>query len=130
MVVLTRVIVNRTARGATLHRRFRPIAYGLSVWEILAIALLSGFGEELLFRAFLCPLVGVVPQALIFGLAHQLPGPGRWTWIAWASLVGLVLGLLYQYVGSLSGPILAHATINAINLLYLRDNEPSSHFPQ
>ena len=70
------------------------------------------------------PWLGVLPAAAIFGLAHQIRGPSRWVWVGWASAVGLGLGALFAATGSLLGPFLAHALVNAVNLSFLRDHEP------
>jgi membrane protease YdiL (CAAX protease family) len=70
--------------------------------------------------------VGLVPQALLFGVAHaQLSGPSRWVWVAWASVVGLALGAMFELTGSLLGPMLAHGLINGLNLVYLKTHDTS-----
>lgn len=115
--------VSRSAWAQKLQAELSPLARGLSPGAVLAVAGLSALGEELLFRALLLPLVGLVPQAALFGLAHQLPGRARWIWVLWASIMGLVLGVLYRTTGSLLGPILAHAVINALNLRYMQHHQ-------
>ena len=66
-----------------------------------------------------------VPQALLFGLVHQLPGPSRWVWAGWAFGVGLVLGIIFQLTGSLLGPLAAHALVNGVNLTFLKHYDPA-----
>ena len=107
-----------------LHRQLRPIAASISLPGIAVLAVLSAVGEELFFRGLLQPWIGLVPQALLFGLAHQLPGVSRWVWVAWATLVGLALGAMFQLTGSLAGPLAAHALINGLNLAYLKRYDP------
>jgi membrane protease YdiL (CAAX protease family) len=68
--------------------------------------------------------MGLLPQALLFGLAHQMPGPSRWIWVSWALLVGLALGALYAFTGSLLGPVVAHAVVNGLNLHFLKHHMP------
>ena len=80
-------------------------------------------GEELLFRGLLVPTAGVWLAAALFGLAHQIKGPSRWVWAGWATAVGLLLGSIFALTGSLVGPLLAHAIVNAANLTYLRDHD-------
>jgi membrane protease YdiL (CAAX protease family) len=53
-----------------------------------------------------------------------MKGPSRWVWAGWATVVGLMLGAIFALTGSLVGPLLAHAVINAANLAYLRDHDP------
>jgi membrane protease YdiL (CAAX protease family) len=127
LVVLgTRLLVENVAWAKTLHRDLRPMTAQLDGLGILAIAGLSAVAEELVFRGLLQPWIGLVPQALLFGVAHaQLSGPSRWVWVAWASVVGLALGAMFALTGSLLGPLLAHAVINGLNLAFLKAHDPS-----
>jgi len=125
LVVCTRIAVTRFTWARDLHAALRPFASGMPLPAIVVIAMLSAFGEEMLFRGLLAPVIGVVPQALIFGAAHQISGSSRWVWVVWATLVGLALGAMYQLTGSLVGPLAAHAIVNACNLAYLKSYDPS-----
>lgn len=125
LVVLgTRVLVENVGWARNLHRDLRPLTLRLDAAGILAIASLSALAEELVFRGLLMPWVGLLPQALLFGVAHaQLSGPSRWVWVAWASVVGLALGAMFELTGSLLGPMLAHGLINGLNLVYLKTHD-------
>lgn len=125
VIYATRVVVVRFDWGRRLHRDLRPMARDLSLRHILPLAGLSSLGEELLFRGLLTPAIGVVLSAALFGLAHQIAGPSRWVWVGWAMLIGVGLGAIFAATGSLVGPLLAHAIMNAVNLAYLRDHDPS-----
>lgn len=124
VVVFTRVAVRRTSWARRLHQDLRPVAQQLSPSLVLLLAALSSLGEELLFRSLLVPWIGIVPQAVVFGLFHQVPGRSRWVWVAWAGIAGLVFGGIYELFGSLTGPVLSHGLINAVNLTFLRDHDP------
>jgi membrane protease YdiL (CAAX protease family) len=125
IIAFTRVTVKRFGWAQRLHAELRPVARDLTLVQILVIAGLSSLGEELLFRGLLVPTVGVVLSALLFGAAHQIKGPSRWVWAGWATAVGLMLGAIFALTGSLVGPLLAHAVVNAANLTYLRDHDPA-----
>jgi membrane protease YdiL (CAAX protease family) len=125
VVALSRLSVQRFVWAQRLHRELRPFARGLDATGIVVLALLSAAGEELLFRGLLQPWMGVWPQALLFGLVHQMPGPSRWIWVSWAFGVGLALGVLFEVTGSLLGPIAAHALVNGLNLQFLKSHEPA-----
>ncbi len=91
---------------------------------ILAIVILNGIREELLYRGLFLkkyepifrPIVSNVLQALIFSLSHTVAGRGA---IAYTSftvafvvitfLLGLALGYLMRRTDSLLGPVLFHA---------------------
>lgn len=120
---LTKWMVRRLPSARTLHEELKPLAQGLTPGIILAAAALSALGEELLFRSLLAPILGLWGQAALFGLIHQLPGRARWIWVTWASIMGALLGVLFQATGSLVGPVLAHATVNALNLRFLQHHD-------
>ena len=124
VVVSTRVMARRVRWAQHMHQELRPFVAGMSLKVIVLAALLSSIGEELLFRSLLQPHVGLVAQAVLFGLAHQMPGSSRWWWMLWAAVVGLAFGAGFEVTGSLAGPLVAHATINAVNLVFIRDHDP------
>src|SRR5262249_9187788 len=125
VVASTRVAVSRWRWAQRLRADLTPVARNLSPSGGIVLAVLSSIGEELFFRGLLAPMLGVVGQAALFGLAHQVRGQSRWVWVAWASAVGLALGLIFVLTGSLAGPLLSHALINAINLRLLRTDGSS-----
>jgi len=125
LVASTRISVERWRWARRLHADLRPVAKNLTLPSIITIAALSSLGEELFFRGFLTPFLGgVVLQAVLFGLAHQVSGPSRWVWVTWASLVGLCLGAIFALTGSLVGPIVAHAIAYGYNLTFPRNHDP------
>jgi membrane protease YdiL (CAAX protease family) len=121
----TRLLVQRTAWARALHEALRPSVKGAGDGWLFAIAVASALGEELLFRGLLVPLVGVVLSSLLFGALHQVRGEARWGWAAWATGMGLIFALLFAATGSLAGPVVGHLVINAANLRFLRDTDPS-----
>lgn len=130
IVVSTRFVVGRFAWAQRLHSELRPVAHDLTVGQIFLLAGLSSLGEEVLFRGLMTPALGVVISSVLFGVLHQVRGPSRWVWISWATVVGLVLGTIFAATGSLVGPLLAHAVVNAVNLGYLRDHDPEENSAQ
>lgn len=120
VIAFSRMASRRFHWAQRLADRLRPAASTFSAVEIVAIALSSSVAEELLFRAVLVPWLGVIPSAIAFGLAHQMSGSSRFAWMAFSAVVGAALGAVYAATGSLVGPILAHAAINAVNLAWLK----------
>ena len=97
-----------------------PATRAMTSGQIVLIALLSSLGEELLFRGLLAPYVGVVASSVLFASLHQVRGRARWLWMSFSLVVGLFVSLVYRGTGSLLGPLVAHALINALNLHHLR----------
>lgn len=88
-----------------------------TVWEWFALALVSGIGEELLFRGAIQPVLGLLPTALLFAIAHVQYGltPATLT----IFIIGLVLGHLRQRTNT-STTIFVHFGYNfALGLLSL-----------
>ncbi len=89
--------------------------------EALALALISGFSEELFFRGAVQTSWGWGWAAVIFTLMHS--GPGRvfrwWTLFAFAA--ALVFGGLTLYRGTILAAVVAHAVVNSINLRRLAE---------
>jgi membrane protease YdiL (CAAX protease family) len=123
-VLASRALSRRTAWARALHEALRPSVRDAGGVTIACMAISSGVGEELLFRGLLVPLVGVVASSVGFGLLHQMRGPSRWVWAAWAGAMGLLFALVFVVTGSLVGAVLAHVAINGANLLYIRDVDP------
>lgn len=85
----------------------------------LTLALVSGVAEELLFRGALWPHLGLAGTSLLFGLVHVLPRRALAVYPVFATLVGLLLGLLREGSGSVVPPMVAHVLVNGTNLLLL-----------
>jgi membrane protease YdiL (CAAX protease family) len=124
-IAATPAMVRRWRWARALHLALRPAVHQAGDGALLAVAIASSVGEELLFRGLLVPLVGVFVSSAAFGVLHQIRGRARWGWIGWATLMGLVFGTVFAATGSLLGPLLAHAAINHSNLRFLRDNDPA-----
>jgi membrane protease YdiL (CAAX protease family) len=120
----TRAIVQRAQWARALHAALRPAVHGAGDGRLFALAIASATGEELLFRGLLVPIVGVIASSLVFGVLHQIRGQGRWGWMVWATLMGLIFAMVFAATGSLTGPLVAHAAINHANMRFLRDNDP------
>ena len=88
----------------------------LDASETYALALISGFAEELFFRGAVQTSWGLGWATVIFTLMHS--GSGRvfrW-WTLFAFLAALVFGGLTLYRGNILAAVIAHTVVNAINL--------------
>ena len=112
----SRWVSQHTGWGRALRDEFRGVLGDLDSRQILVLALLSSFGEELLFRGVLHPRLGLLATALIFGLFHFPYRRALLPWTLFAVGIGLILGLLTDYSGSLWPAILLHFFINYFNL--------------
>ncbi len=94
---------------------YRPWIFGVA----------AGVGEELLFRAALLPLLGLIGSSVLFALAHVRTTMFAPKWIqriaylANTFVAGIVLGLLFVRVGLLAA-IGVHAIIDIVGLSAIR----------
>jgi uncharacterized protein len=119
VVVASRLVTTRSAWGRALHDDFHALLGDISGREIAILALASAIGEEVFFRGALLPWIGLVPQAVLFGLLHVGPTRRFVPWTVWALVMGLVFGGLARLTGDLGGAIAAHFTINFVNLHFI-----------
>ncbi|MCJ7557849.1 MAG: CPBP family intramembrane metalloprotease [Gammaproteobacteria bacterium] len=100
-----------------------PLFKGASTLQLAAIAVLAGLGEEMLFRGviqqalqqWLGPWAGLLLASLVFGAAHWVSR----TYMVFASLMGLYLGLLYWLSGDLLLAAIVHALYDFLALRML-----------
>ncbi|MEM4195376.1 MAG: type II CAAX endopeptidase family protein [Candidatus Anstonellales archaeon] len=81
---------------------------------ILMAVFFVPFSEELFFRAILTERMGILPSAIIFGLAHF--SYGSVVEIIGAFAIGLVFGYFYVRNKSISQNILAHVIFNLCSI--------------
>lgn len=87
-------------------------------WRLLVLLpLVSGLTEEVFFRGFLQPRLGLLPASLLFGLVHI--GYGTILQVVAPVILGLLFGALYQRTRTLWAPIAAHSSFNFFQLLLL-----------
>lgn len=108
---------------ALVVEQLGPLLATRSPVELVLLAVVAGFAEEVLFRgvvqaglARLLPEWGAVLLAgAAFGLAHFITP----AYALLAGLAGVYLGGLFWLEGSLTAPIVAHALYDVVALSYV-----------
>jgi membrane protease YdiL (CAAX protease family) len=108
---------------------YKPFKEGLltklpefSLEDIIFIAVMSGIGEEILFRGWIQTQLGIIVASVLFGLIH-IWGKEGIGYGLYAVGMGFILGYLYQFTGTpgnLWAPVLAHAVNNFLGLYALQ----------
>jgi membrane protease YdiL (CAAX protease family) len=119
IVFLSRLAVHRTEWARLLHREFRALLGPLGAGEIVCLALGSSVGEEVFFRGALLPAIGIWASSAVFALLHIGPGRRFLPWTVSAFALGAIMALVAQWLGDLGAPIVAHFTINFMNLRHI-----------
>ncbi len=107
-----------------LERTMQETIGPLSTSEIVTLAVLSGFAEELFFRGAVQSHWGVVPATILFALLHAGPGREFRLWSVFALFAGSVLGALMIWRGNLLAPAVAHVAINLFGFTRLQRAPP------
>jgi membrane protease YdiL (CAAX protease family) len=118
-VFASRFATHRFEWGRALHRDLRALLGPLHSTEILVLATASAIGEEIFFRGALLPVLGLWGSSAIFALLHIGPKVRFLPWTISSLLAGVVFGQLFLWSGDLSSAVVAHFTVNALNLRYL-----------
>jgi membrane protease YdiL (CAAX protease family) len=127
------IIVSQPCLKKVQHKYAGLIrSLNLSHGEMIFISLCAGFGEELLFRGALQPLIGLWITAVIFVAIHGYLNPLDWRMSIYGTFMVLAiaaLGYATEYLGIYSA-CLAHAAIDYVLFRFLGKPVPKSSFPE
>jgi len=127
VVFLCRLLEQHVVWASHLIHDLRNVLGDLNRKETIYLAIASGLAEELLFRGVLQPAVGIWLASAIFSCVHIGPNRSWNVWPVMAFFAGLLFGFLFQWTGALVTPIIAHVTINYLNMRSFAKNTPR-HF--
>lgn len=105
-----------------VDQQLAPMFSSLNLWQVAAISLAAGVGEEALFRWCLqgaltvslnLPLALLV-ASLLFGIAHCI----SLAYFLLTAIMGAVLGLIYFYLGPVAA-ISCHAVFDFLAILLM-----------
>ncbi len=87
------------------------------LWFYVFTAIIAPINEEILFRGFLVPRLGIVASALLFAAGHATYNSTFGIEIIAALIFGLIAGYVYKRTNSLYPSMIAHIILNASTLL-------------
>lgn len=110
-----------------LERHVAPMFAALRWWQLLLLAAAAGWGEEMLFRGLLQPLLcqwlgtwlGITLLAIVFGLAHALSR----LYFLLTVVMSLYLSWLLEATENLAVPVLVHGLYDAIALVIMQNED-------
>lgn len=116
-LILVWILIRRTLPAARrLEAELAELLGHLRTSEVVGLALLSGFAEELFFRGAVQGAWGWLPATILFALLHAGPGATFRIWTVFAAIAGSTLAALMVWRGNLLAPVVAHVVVNGINL--------------
>lgn len=101
--------------GIALPTNVAEVLGGLPTWFYVFTVFAAPVNEEILFRGFLVPRIGIVASSLVFGAVHYISYLSVVEFAA-ALAFGLVSGYILKRTKSLYPSIIGHVLINALGI--------------
>lgn len=102
--------------GVPLPTNVEDLLSGMPVYFLVFSFLVSPLNEEILFRGFLVPRIGIVLSAVVFAVPHLLTYSSV-AELAAAFVFGLASGYVFRRTRSLYPGIMAHALVNFLTII-------------
>lgn len=115
LAIIESALAPRLPQNALDNAKALEIAKSVTVLGALGLSVASAVGEEVFFRGFLQPRMGLAATAVVFALAHF--SYASVSEVVVVFLLALTLGVLYKRTGNLWAPIATHFAFNLINLI-------------
>lgn len=87
------------------------------IWALVFISIVAPFNEEIAFRGFLVPRIGIILSGLLFAILHF--GYGSISEIAVALWFGLMGGYIFKKTRSLYPTLITHILVNSVTSIAL-----------
>lgn len=116
LIVLMEFLISAfsAVTGVQLPTNVSEALTGMPVYFLLFTFLVSPIDEEILFRGFLVPRVGIIASSLLFAVLH-LTYLSVSQFVA-AFIFGILAGYFFKRYKSLYSTVLAHALVNFLTI--------------
>lgn len=117
LIMLTSFLINAFSdvTGIPLPTNVAEMLSGMPLYFFVFTFLVAPIDEEILFRGFLVPRVGVIISSLLFSIPHLLTYASASEFIA-AFVFGLLAGYFFKRYKSLYSTVLAHVLVNLLTI--------------
>lgn len=112
MIILFGMAAFSVLTGTQINSNVQQTIGGFPIWVLVFLSVIAPLNEEIAFRAFLVPRIGVIPSGIIFGVLHF--GYGSWSEIVVALWFGLTGGYVFKRTKSLYPSLITHIMVNTI----------------
>lgn len=116
--IITRVIDKDVMLGSEKYAQVEAIQYSVSLWVgLILYVIVSPIVEEIVFRGivynrmryFFGVWKAVIVSAVLFGAFH-----GNLPQCLYGMIMGIIMAVAYEYIGSFAAPLLFHMGANAV----------------
>lgn len=103
--------------NTTINTNVNLVLGSAPLWFFIFTSVIAPINEEIFFRGFLVPRIGIVVSAVIFGLLHASYNSTFGVEIIAAIIFGLIAGYVFKKSNSLYPSIVAHILLNTLAVL-------------
>ena len=117
LILLSEFIIGEftALTGIQLPTNVNIVLTGMPIYFLVFTFLIAPIDEEILFRGFLVPRVGIAGSAILFALPHLLTF-ASWSEFIAALVFGLLAGYFFKRYKSLYTTIFAHVFVNFLTI--------------
>jgi hypothetical protein len=115
--IIFAIAVFSQVTGTTISSNVQQTIGGYPIWALVFLSIIAPLNEEIAFRGFLVPRIGVVLSGLVFAVLHL--GYGSVSEIAVALWFGLAGGYVFKKTKSLYPSLMTHIAINSVTTILL-----------
>ena len=115
LVILFALAAFSQLTGIQISSNVQQAIGGYPAWALLFLSVIAPLNEEIAFRGFLVPRIGVVLSGLLFAILHF--GYGSVSEIAVALWFGLAGGYVFKKTKSLYPSLITHMAVNSITAI-------------
>jgi membrane protease YdiL (CAAX protease family) len=112
LAILFGIAVVSQATGMQISSNVQETIGGYPFWALIFLSIIAPLNEEIAFRGFLVPRIGVVLSGLLFAILHF--GYGSVSEIVVALWFGLAGGYVFKRTRSLYPSLITHIAVNSL----------------
>ncbi|MHB1830111.1 MAG: CPBP family intramembrane glutamic endopeptidase [Candidatus Micrarchaeaceae archaeon] len=107
------------ATNTQINTNVSTVLAGAPLWFYIYSAIIEPINEELFFRGFLVPRMGILASSLIFGFAHYTYYSTFGIEVIAAFTFGTLAGYVFKKTKSIYPGIIAHILVNSLAVIVI-----------
>ncbi len=107
------------ATNTQINTNVSAVLAGAPLWFYIYSAIIEPINEEIFFRGFLVPRIGILASSLIFGFAHYTYYSTFGIEVIAAFAFGTMAGYVFKKTKSIYPGIIAHILVNSLAVIVM-----------
>jgi membrane protease YdiL (CAAX protease family) len=115
VIIIFAIATISSITGVQINSNVQQTIGGYPIWALVFLSIIAPLNEEIAFRGFLVPRIGVLFSGLLFAVLHF--GYGSVSEIVIALWFGLAGGYVFKRTKSLYPSLMTHILVNSITAI-------------